>query len=203
MTDATKPLDRMARAHEEEYFRSHNRELIDALKAKLERHDRAEGLAEATHIHDDALLERVAAQGIDKDSMAVIHLVPLLQVAWADGEIQPDEKDLILEAATLYGIEGGPARARLDAMLKAPPSAEFVDAAIDFIKALLAALPEAEAEQACENMTTLALHVAEANGGIFGLIGKVEDTEKRALKAIAEKLANDYPHAAEHLLNRL
>lgn len=203
MTDGTKPLDRMARAHEEEYFRSHNRELIDALKAKLDRRDRAAGLAEATHIHDDALLERVAAQGIDKDSMAVIHLVPLLQVAWADGEIQPDEKELILEAATLYGIGDGPARARLDALLEKAPSAEFVDAAIDFIKALLAALPESEADQACENMTTLALHVAEANGGLFGLIGKVEASEKKALQAIAQKLTDDYPQAAEHLLRRL
>ncbi len=203
MTDENRPLDRVGRAHEADYFRAHNRELIDALRVRLERRDRATSLAEATHIHDDDLLDRVAGQGIDADSMAVIHLVPLLQVAWADGEIQPDEKDLILEAAALYGIKAGPARERLDAMLVAPPSAAFVDAALDFIKALLAALPAVEAEQACENMATLALHVAEANGGLFGLIGKIEDSEKKALHALAQKLNDQYPHAAQRLLKRI
>lgn len=203
MSDHDSPLERVERAHEEEYFRRHNRELIEALQVRMARDDAAQGMAEQTGIEDQGLLTRLAEHGINKDTMAVLHLVPLIEVAWADGEIQADERDLLFEAAEIYGITTGPARAKLDEMLNKAPSQELLDASVDFIKALLAALPDAEADRACTNMTTLAMQVAEANGGIFGLIAKVETSEKKVLVQIAERLTDQYPEAAEKLLNRL
>jgi tellurite resistance protein len=203
MSEHDSPLDRVERAHEEQYFRRHNRELIEALRAKMDLEEAVQGIAEQTGIEDHALLVQLAEHGIDQHTMAVLHLVPLIEVAWADGEIQANERDLLLEAAEVYGIVEGPARAKLDEMLAKAPSQELLDASVDFIKTLLAALPDAEAERACTNMATLALKVAEANGGIFGLIAKVEDSEKKVLARIADRLSDEYPDAAQTLLNRL
>lgn len=203
MSDANAPLDRIRRAHEEEYFQKQNQALIKALKHKLEVEAAADGLGASTGITDHALLERLANFGFDAETAAVIHLVPLIEVAWADGEIQGNERDLLLEAAAAHGIVSGPAKDKFDAMLASAPSVELLDAAIDFIKALLVALPDAESEQACLGLTELSYKIAEANGGIFGLFFKVEDSEKVVLRRIADRLATTYPKAAQRLLDRL
>ena len=203
MSDANAPLDRIRRAHEEEYFQKQNRLLIEAMKHKLEVEAAADGLGASTGITDHALLERLANFGFDAETAAVIHLVPLIEVAWADGEIQGNERDLLLEAAAAHGIVSGPAKDKFDAMLATAPSVELLDAAIDFIKALLVALPDAESAQACLGLTELSYKVAEANGGIFGLFFKVEDSEKVVLRRIADRLATTYPEAAQRLLDKL
>lgn len=203
MSDAKAPLDRVRRAHEEEFFQKQNQALINAMKQKLAAEEAARSLAESTGITDAALLERLAAFGFDAETAAVLHLVPMVQVAWADGEIQADEKELLLEAADAHGVTSGPARAKFESLLAQAPPAALLDTAIDFIKALLAALPDAEANQACADMTALSYKVAQASGGIFGLFKKVDDDEKAVLRRIAERLAADHPDAAKGLLRKL
>ena len=56
---------------------------------------------------DDADLARDLKQlGIDRKTLRALPLLPLVQVAWADGRIQDAERGLIREVARRYGLEG-------------------------------------------------------------------------------------------------
>lgn len=201
--DKNDPLDPIEVAREEEYIRRHEQELIEKLRRNLKNEATAEGIKAATGITDAELLTHLAELGIDRDNIRSLHLVPLVQVAWADGEIAADELDLLLAAAAEAGVVDGPARALFDAMLQKPPSKALYDNAMRYINALVKALPEAEAAKATENLAELAYRVADANGGIFGLFGRVEDSEKVVLRDIATRLAESRPAAAKKLLDRL
>jgi hypothetical protein len=89
---STAPDDRVRRAHEEEFFQKQNQALISAMKQKLAAEEAARSLAESTGITDAALLERLAGFGFDAETAAVLHLVPMVQVAWADDVVSPAER---------------------------------------------------------------------------------------------------------------
>ncbi|MEZ4465938.1 MAG: hypothetical protein R3F60_07725 [bacterium] len=186
MSDDT-PLDPLRRAHEEDFFHKRNQELIEKLRKKLAAEETAEGLKAATHIQDDELLQHLARLGVTQHTLPVLHLVPLLQVAWADGEIQAEERVLLQQAADEANVQGE-ARAAFEEMLKNKPSQEFFDAALDFIRAMLAAMPADRAAAAKANLESLAWRVADAAGGLFGLFGRVEGAEKGALQDITRRL---------------
>ena len=125
-----------------------------------------EALAEGTGISDEALLEKLAAHGLDAQSVQVLHLVPLLAVAWADGELQADEAALLREAADKHGLSDG-ARAHFEAFLKKAPKPALVDTAIDFIRALLSVTDDDDAEAKVQDLASLALNVASAAGNVL------------------------------------
>ena len=141
----------------------------------------------------------LAQLGITPANAAVLHLVPLFQVAWADGAIQRAELALLEQAAAETGITPGtPAHAAFLELVKAPPSRSYYDAALIYTRLLLAALPEAEANAARGNLQTLAGHMARAAGGLFGIISKVDDDERAALRQISAQLAT-HPAASDLL----
>lgn len=202
MSKPKNPLEPLERAHEEEYFHRQDQKLIEQMRDKLAREQAVADIKAETGLADEALLARLAELGVKKETIPVLHLMPLVQVAWADGEIQAGERELLMEAADSTGVTGE-ARAALEAMLEKRPPAEFFDAALAFIRHMVAALPEGEGEKAKENLVDLAWRVADASGGVFGLWGRVEDSEKEALRDIAQKLTDSNADAAAKLLRKL
>ncbi len=183
------PLEDLRKAHEEEYFERKNRELVAKLREKLASESGVEALRIGTGVNDDETLRRLAAVGITSETAPVLHLVPLVQVAWADGEVQPDERDMLLRAAEERGMQpGSPPFTLLEAILTRKPSAEFFDAALDFIGALLAAMPADQAADARQNLERLSVQVARATGGLFGRFWNMSDDEKSALEQISRRL---------------
>jgi len=183
------PLDPVRASHEEEFFHQKNQELITRLRHQLETAERARALETATGIHDRELMSWLAELGITPENAPVLHLVPLFQVAWADGAIQPAERELLEKAAAETGIQPETAAyAAFQELLKAPPSRGYYDAALIYVRLVLAALPAEQADGARENLQSLAGQIAKASGGIFGLFSKVADEERTALRQISAQL---------------
>lgn len=183
------PLDPIRSSHEEEYFHRKNQQLIDRLREQLHHAEEARKLVARTGLNDAELMAWLAELGITSDNAPILHLVPLFQVAWADGTIQPAERELLEKAAHETGIAPGtPAHAAFDQLLKAPPTRAYYEAALIYIRLLLAALPAEEAGAARENLQALAFQVAKSSGGLFGLFGRVDDDERTALRQISAQL---------------
>jgi hypothetical protein len=73
-----------------------------------------EGVAEATGIANEQILEAFREMGLDRETVALLHFVPLLEVAWSDGSMSAKERAGILEMARVRGImEGSPAFTKL------------------------------------------------------------------------------------------
>src|SRR5438552_8586805 len=126
----------LRQAKEEEYFHKKEQEHLE----RVRRHAR---FAEAAGVADEALLADLEALGFDRETVRLLHLVPLVQVAWRDGEVSAAERKQILEAAKARGVEeGSAARKTLDGWLARRPEALFFERALAVIRALLETLPE-------------------------------------------------------------
>ena len=178
---AINPLDDLRAAHEGEYFSKRDRELIEQLRAKLSV-ERATLDIEQAGLHDHGLAETLAGLGINRDTIPVLHLVPIVQVGWASGSIEPEERDLLELAARQSGVsEGSAAWDAFQAMLASPPDRAFYNAALAYIVAM-------EPESDRKSLLETARNVADATGGLFGMLGNVEKAERDALQEIAGRL---------------
>jgi len=91
-----KPLEDLRKAHEEEYFRKANAEAAAKLKKRVD--------LQGTGIQDTSLIDHLLTLGFDADSARALYLLPLVDVAWADGAVQAAERREILTALDKQGI---------------------------------------------------------------------------------------------------
>lgn len=66
-------------------------------------------LMEAFGIRNRQLIRELSEGGFDLDTFRVLYLVPLIQIAWSDGDVSPREREKVLEIAGLHGIKAGSA----------------------------------------------------------------------------------------------
>lgn len=178
-------LDERRRALEEAFFRKQEERQLQRLHERRERDAAREALARHCRITDAALLDRLLDLGLRAETVDALVLVPLALVAWADGAIDPHEREALLRAAADRGIaQGSPGHALLEGWTEHRPAPELLDAWRDYLRAVLPAL---DAEQRRDLETTLlgrARAVAEAAGGFLG-IGSVSKAEETVLAALA------------------
>ena len=97
-------LQARERALENEYFRRRDLELIAELRrqGRLERDRRV--LKEELAIADPELLAHLQDIGFSPDNLVLLHLVPMVEVAWAEVEVTARERELILVLAERRGV---------------------------------------------------------------------------------------------------
>lgn len=178
-------LNERGKSLEEEYFHRKEKELIEKLRQRSERVAQVQALSEATGIPDQDILETLHELGYTPGTIALLHLVPLIQVGWADGQISSNERNLILEAARLRGVtEGSPAYDQLSDWLTNQPKAEFLDQVLSVIRRLL----EADESSPGKGLLEDSIRIANASGGILGFGNKISDEERAVIERIAKGL---------------
>ena len=144
-------LGNRGHALEEEYFWKKERELIARLReqGRLEQERRA---LQSRLNADESLLAELQEGGVTPDNLALLHLAPLVEVAWAEGEVAPRERELILAMAERRGVgPGDPVYAQLtDWLATTNPGSEFLDRMDRGTRALLDTLDPAAREAAPE-----------------------------------------------------
>src|SRR5687767_14362149 len=58
---------------------------------------------------DQQLLKNLVKAGVRADTLAALTLIPLVEVAWADGAVSADEREAVLKAAAENGVKQGSA----------------------------------------------------------------------------------------------
>jgi hypothetical protein len=126
------------RGLEEEYFHKKEKELLEKLRRRLQAEAERERMAEVLGVQDTEILSDLHSMGYTRDTVALLHVIPLVQVAWADGDVTERERDLILELARARGIEdGSAARKQLaDWLTQRPPEGFFPEYTANHRKAL-------------------------------------------------------------------
>lgn len=137
---------------------------------------------------DRELTEALARLGLDRRNHRAVALLPLVEVAWADGRVQRAEKRLIGEIAQRYGLE--PGDEWLQRWLKKRPTPTTFLAARTVLLALMARSGRAEvkAPDDLADLLDLCVAVAEAAGGLFGLAFTYEQSERECIQEIAHSL---------------
>src|SRR3954454_19321394 len=111
------------KAMEANYFRQQDARLLESLRNANKFDAMAEALRDGLQVDNPELLERVRAQGVDADSAAAFLLLPLVEVAWAEGSVSKKEQDTVVRIAHERGVaEGSPGEGRLLEWLRERPS---------------------------------------------------------------------------------
>src|SRR5262245_52732184 len=92
------------RAFEAEYFSRKETQLIDRLKAVFHKKIDKESIRAATGVTNEELLDRLVELNLDGELMAAFNLLPIIEVAWADGPTDEKVVRAVLSAAEQHGL---------------------------------------------------------------------------------------------------
>jgi len=177
------------RALENQFYDKENQEKLAAMKRKLDAQASKDELRKASGMTDDAVLDQLVALGLRSNTIAALSLVPLIQVAWADGTIQDNERTAILQGAHGKGLEQGTdGYELLQTWLAKRPDDDLFVAWEAYIKALTAQLNDEQNRLLKHQIVGFAKMVAASAGGILGF-AKVSKDEEKVLHRIEAAFA--------------
>ena len=175
------------RSLEEEYFRKKDRELIEKMRRTAAATDARAEMGKKTGLTDPEMLKELEALGFTPETVVLLPLVPVVQVAWAEGDITPAERGLIVKLARARGIEEGSAADRqLSGWLDRRPAEQVFTHATRLIRAMLEA--PGHGDLSADDLVKYCESIANASGGILGVIGRVSAEERQLLAALAAGL---------------
>jgi hypothetical protein len=176
------------RALEDEYFRKKDRELIEKLRQAASIEEARKELGRKAGLDDPKLIQELRDLGFTPDTISLLPLVPIVQMAWAEGGITKPERELILRLARNRGIEpGSAADAKLTEWLNTRPAEDVFARAMRLIRAMLDAGSGQTADLKADDLVKYCEEIASASGGILG-IGRISAEERALLASIAADL---------------
>lgn len=172
------------RALEEDYFRKKDRELLDKLRRASEA-DRARGeLSRESGVTDLALLTDMQELGLTAETVPLLPLIPVLEVAWAEGGISPAERQMVLSLARSRGItEGSATDLRLKSWMDSRPTPEQFAKATRVMSALLDSDAPVAKDLTADQLVKYCEQIAAASGGLLGLPFRAVSMEEQTLLA--------------------
>ena len=186
---------------EEEYFRNKEQELLEQIRRRMALQAESEELAEATGIADEEILATLREMGYTRETVGLLHLVPLVQVAWASGSVTPRERELVLRLSEWRGVrKDGPAWEQLNNWLDERPSDDFFLKTLRIIRLLLDFQTVKERVTGRTDLISFCIRIANASGGFLGVGSKISEGEQAALDQIVEELNRRNPEAVRQMV---
>lgn len=181
-------LTERGRALEDDYFRKKDRELVEKMRQASGATGATQAMGAATGLSDPAILQELQALGFTPDTVSLLPLVPVLQVAWAEGGVSDAERNTLRNLARARGIaEGSAADRQLDAWMTQRPGDAVFAGAGRLIRALLDAQSTSMGDLSADDLVHYAEQIAGASGGFLGF-GRISAEEKGLLEQIAAEL---------------
>ena len=159
---------------------------------KLRRKLKAELLGH--YMRDGKAIQHLLALDISDESLAALSLIPLVEVAWADGSIDRKEKDAIVTAARNLAPAHDTATCELlDHWLTHRPDGVVLEAWHRYVGAYTQTLGAIARDAFKQQLLYAARTVAESAGGVLGRGNRVSKLERLVL----EDLCLAMPHATD------
>ena len=131
------PLADSERSLEAAFSRRVDVKLLEDLRSRMAKDQAIEKLAADTGIHDQRVLQELLDLNFTPQNLLALWLVPLTQVAWADGRVEPAEREAVLEALQKHGYsEDSPAWHLLESWLDHKPCNDVLAAWKDYLAAM-------------------------------------------------------------------
>ena len=183
-TDKVKGLKAKARALEDSFFAKENEKILQELRKAVALEEKRREFRETLNIENDELLDALIELEVEPETLVAFTLVPLVEVAWADGEIQEKERNAIVEAAVENGVTAdSPTVALLENWLHTKPGPELFDAWRTYMSDLLGSLGDRSQDHVKTALLGRAKAIAEAAGGFLGL-ASISAAEKAKIKEL-------------------
>ena len=170
------------KSQEEEFFAQRDAEAWDRLRTRAERSERQRELAAVSGIEDESILDSLVAHDITQETVAALSLVPIVEVAWADGSVDGAERRALLRAAEERGLHPGePSYELFVQWLDDRPRAALLGLWKRYVDAVNARLDIEEQRALADEILGRARAVADAAGGFLGFGNRISAAEQRTL----------------------
>jgi hypothetical protein len=178
-----------SRKSEEEYFYNHDRELLETIRRQAAADKVIQELGAVTGIEDEDILRTLQQLNFDEQTVVLLGIVPLVQVAWSDGSVNDREREEIFRIAQLAQVvPEDPSWCRLSDWLKNCPSEELFQLTLEALRASFRAASPGTREQRMNELVSNCTVVASASGGLWRLWSKISDAEQLAIRHIVDRL---------------
>ena len=176
-------------ALENEFFYSLDKQLLQRLRDDLEHAKSQEELAELTGIENPELLDELLEAGIEGSKVMAFMLLPLAIVAWADGQVDEEERQAVLNTASALGYgEESTSQALLRHWLTECPSDELFDVWQRHASTLVDHVRPDSWHKLASLILERSERVAHATGGVLGL-----GSESASERDVVAKVRNALP----------
>jgi hypothetical protein len=172
-------LRERGKALEDEFFRKEDQRLISRLNELKAAEASRQALARASDIGDPTVLKELMDLGIRAETVAALSIVPLIEVAWADGSLDPNERRAVVDR--VGAARGTPASDLIEAWLDRRPDPKLLTAWKHVIQGMCEHLGPEGAARLKTSLLERARAVAAATGGLFGIGSKVSRAEAAML----------------------
>ena len=177
---------------EDEFFRRQDARLLAKFREAADRKDAREALSRASGIKNPEVLDRLIELNIRPQTVTALSLVPLVEVAWADGSLDGNERRAILDRLGAHGFQPGSIeRALLDTWLTRRPDAKLVAAWRHLVHGLSEQLSPDEVAVLKAGLLARARAVAGAAGGFLGIGSKISDAEANVIRRLESAFPNE------------
>ena len=180
-------LAERGRALEEDYFRKKDKELIEKMRSAATATEACVEMGKKIGLTDPEMLQELESLGFTPDTVVLLPLVPVVQMAWGEGGVTPAERSLIVRLARARGIQEGEAADRqLSDWLDRRPGGHVFAQATRLIRAMLAGPGHGDLN--ADDLVKYCQSIADASGGMLGIVGRVSAEERQLLATLADEL---------------
>ena len=173
---------------EEEYHRKKDFALLEKLKTVFHKKIDKESIRRATGVTNEQLLDRLVEMQLDGDMMKAFQLYPLVEIAWADGDLSEAEARSVLAAGEKEGIaRGSRAYHRLEERLRNGPDPEARKVWFLYAEELKKILSPPELDKFRKDLLERARGIVVATGHLERLVLNVGG-ERKVLAAMERAL---------------
>lgn len=171
---------------EDVFFLQQDQQLINKLRELEKMQKSKETLREVSGIKNDHILEKLVNLNITPQAVAALAVVPLIEVAWADGHVDDKEKQVIISQIEKHGIKKGSTEHELTELwLSHRPDKNLLIAWTHLVQDICSKMNPTEKSDFRESLMHDTRVIANASGGFLGF-GKVSKEEKLMLKKLEE-----------------
>jgi hypothetical protein len=167
---STDPFKQREIGLEEAFFKERDRQLMEKMRSELSAFEDQKKLAHVTGIVEERVLANLVQAGVRAETLAAVTLIPMVEVAWCDGAVSPEERDAVLNAAVGQGIHPGSAAYELLAhWLAERPDPKIITAWKDYVREMVHLMPKDTIATMKKAALDRCKRVAAAAGGFLGL----------------------------------
>lgn len=193
-------IQERGRTLEDEYFRRQEQELLAKAREQNAHATARQRLADATGNHDAVWLDELHVLGYTPDTAVLLPVVPLVEMAWAEGRVSSREEAVIFALAEARGVTPlHPAYEKLERWLMERPPEQFFTRSLRLLVRHFETLPQPERARQTRQLLDECEQVAQASGspGFLGnWLNKVCAEERALLERLRAELGNFYVAAS-------
>jgi|GEM_PF-1320910 len=166
MGEGDRSLEERMRRLEGKFFPSDDPGLAGKLKDMKQVRESREALSQALGVRNDTVINQLLELDITPEVVAALMVIPFLEVAWADGNIDESGREAVLDCAERLGFHrGGAEYMLLEQWLQNRPEPKLFRAWSHCIEGICEQLTNKEVEALKASFLNHARTVALAPGG--------------------------------------